>query len=252
MKIQNANFWTIKSKVEQKSRNRYGAVDFLERTLLRLEDEKGNEGWGEMMPIIFTTEKADNATKAMQTVTESLKKMSEIEPISNSNVIDNLHDLSELKAARSSIECALLDIESKREQKSFLEILLKQNVDFTSAFRDLSNTKDSFKEGDYIISLSKNKTSIVNWLGAWKKRISKERRSIENIKKDMKKVNPVYVPRNHILEKIIKEAVENEKFSLMNDLLDIIKNPFIEKKNKKYFSLPPSSNEIVRNTFCGT
>ena len=68
----------------------------------------------------------------------------------------------------------------------------------------------------------------------------------------MKKVNPVYVPRNHILEKIIKEAVENEKFSLMNDLLDIIKNPFNEKKNKKYFSLPPSSNQIVRNTFCGT
>ena len=69
MKIENANIWTIKSKVEQKSRNRYGAVDFLERTLLRLEDEKGNEGWGEMMPIIFTTEKADNATKALQTVT---------------------------------------------------------------------------------------------------------------------------------------------------------------------------------------
>ncbi len=123
MKIENANIWTIKSKVEQKSRNRYGAVDFLERTLLRLEDEKGNEGWGEMMPIIFTTEKADNATKAMQTITESLKKMSEIEPVSNSNVIDDLHDLSELKAARSSIECALLDIESKREQKSFLEKL---------------------------------------------------------------------------------------------------------------------------------
>ncbi len=142
--------------------------------------------------------------------------------------------------------------EDKKLIQSFLEILLKQNIDFTSAFRDLSNTKDSFKEGDLIISLSKNKTSIVNWLGAWKKRISKERRSIENIKKDMKKVNPVYVPRNHILEKIIKEAVENEKFSLMNDLLDIIKNPFNEKKNKKYFSLPPSSNQIVRNTFCGT
>ena len=108
-------------------------MNYLERTLLRLEDEKGNEGWGEMMPIIFTTEKADNATKAMQTITESLKKMSEIEPISNSNVIDVLHDLSELKAARSSIECALLDIESKREQKSLLEKLggshTKANLD---------------------------------------------------------------------------------------------------------------------------
>ena len=133
MKIVNANIWTIKNKVEQKSRNRYGAVNYLERTLLRLEDEKGNEGWGEMMPIIFTTEKADNATKAMQTVTESLKKMSEIEPVSNSNVIDDLHDLSELKAARSSIECALLDIESKREQKSLLKKLggshTKANLD---------------------------------------------------------------------------------------------------------------------------
>ena len=123
MKIENTNIWTIKSKVEQKSRNRYGAVNFLERTLLRLEDENGNEGWGEMMPIIFTTEKAENATKVIQNITESLKEMPEIEPISNSNVIDSLQDFSELKAARSSIECALLDIESKREQKSFVEKL---------------------------------------------------------------------------------------------------------------------------------
>ena len=121
MKIKNSNIWTIKSKVEQKSRNRYGAVNYLERTLLRLEDEEGNEGWGEMMPIIFTSEKADNATTAIQTAVESLKEMPEIEPVSNSNIIDTILDFSELKAARSSIECALLDIESKREQKDFLQ-----------------------------------------------------------------------------------------------------------------------------------
>ena len=123
MKIVKTNVWAMESKVEQKSRNRYGAVNLLERTLLRIEDEIGNEGWGEMMPVIFTSEKADNATKAIQITAEFLKESTEVESLSNSNFVDSILDFSELKASRSCIECALLDLESKREQKTFLNKL---------------------------------------------------------------------------------------------------------------------------------
>ena len=68
----------------------------------------------------------------------------------------------------------------------------------------------------------------------------------------MKKVNPIYIPRNHIMEEIIKEAVENNRYDLMNDLLNTIKDPFTEKTNKKHLSLPPKPNQVVKNTFCGT
>ncbi len=140
----------------------------------------------------------------------------------------------------------------KKLIESFLEILLKQNIDFTLGFRALTNTKNSVDKDNHLVSLSKNKKSMITWLNNWKKRIDKETNSIENIKNDMKKVNPMYIPRNHIIEEVIKEAVEYGKFSLMNDLLDTIRLPFTERKNKKHLSLPPSPNQVVRNTFCGT
>ena len=64
-------------------------------------------------------------------------------------------------------------------------------------------------------------------------------------------VNPIYIPRNHLVESVIESALQND-FSKMKNLLKIIKDPFNEKQVNKKFSLPPKSNEVVPNTFCGT
>ena len=67
----------------------------------------------------------------------------------------------------------------------------------------------------------------------------------------MKLVNPVYIPRNHIIEKIINEALQNnyKSFRAFNNCLS---NPFEEKKEYIEYSNAPLENEKVLETFCGT
>ena len=47
----------------------------------------------------------------------------------------------------------------------------------------------------------------------------------------MKNKNPLFIPRNHLVEKAINEAVEKCDFSMVNDLLEVLKKPF--EYNKK-------------------
>jgi uncharacterized protein YdiU (UPF0061 family) len=67
----------------------------------------------------------------------------------------------------------------------------------------------------------------------------------------MNLVNPVYIPRNHLVEKAIEKAIDNDysMFILMNEIL---KNTFVENDKFHKFALPPTPDEVVANTFCGT
>ena len=68
----------------------------------------------------------------------------------------------------------------------------------------------------------------------------------------MKSINPIYIPRNHLVEKIIDKAVNNNDFSMLREMLSLIREPYKNKKNMKKYSEPPSPREIIKNTFCGT
>jgi uncharacterized protein YdiU (UPF0061 family) len=67
----------------------------------------------------------------------------------------------------------------------------------------------------------------------------------------MNLVNPAYIPRNHLVEKAIEKAIDNDysMFILMNE---IYKNPFEENSKYHIYGLPPTPDEEVANTFCGT
>ena len=66
----------------------------------------------------------------------------------------------------------------------------------------------------------------------------------------MKQINPFVIPRNHIVEETINKTL-NKNYVLLDEFLEVMKNPFSETENKKFIS-PPKINEQVRNTFCGT
>jgi|TARA_B100000131_G_scaffold98141_1_gene95307 Uncharacterized conserved protein len=67
----------------------------------------------------------------------------------------------------------------------------------------------------------------------------------------MKLVNPVIIPRNHIVEEALNEA-ESGSLKAVQSLLEILDNPFSETtKNVQYRNgSPPGSPSYC--TFCGT
>ena len=60
------------------------------------------------------------------------------------------------------------------------------------------------------------------------------------------------IPRNHLIERAIKQGVENEDFSLMDDLMKVFKKPFDKTEEHIKYMSPPEDSEKVKQTFCGT
>ena len=74
---------------------------------------------------------------------------------------------------------------------------------------------------------------------------------INAVKKIMRNSNPIYIPRNHLVESAIT-ATRIGDFSKMNKLLEILENPYVLKKNSGIYQQPPTKSEEVFQTFCGT
>jgi serine/tyrosine/threonine adenylyltransferase len=128
----------------------------------------------------------------------------------------------------------------------FLEILEENKVDFTNGFRILSSVLQK-KEEFYV-----QNNKYLTWQQKWQDRIALENIDLEDISKKMDKINPILIPRNHIIAKIIARAVNENNYDDFHKFLEAAKKPFT--KNAKYseYYQGVKNEERVRNTFCGT
>ncbi len=141
--------------------------------------------------------------------------------------------------------------ENRKLIERFLEIMFNQKTDFTLTFRKLSESIENEEKKMKFFSLFKNEKHITNWYNNWVQRLKKENISKEKISNKMKTKNPLVIPRNHLVEKAINEAVEKSNFSMVDDLVEVLKKPF-ESNKKLNLIEPPKPNEDIKNTFCGT
>lgn len=65
-------------------------------------------------------------------------------------------------------------------------------------------------------------------------------------------VNPVYIPRNHLVEEAISAAEKQQDFEPFNRLVDLLANPFEFSRENDRYAIPPRPEQVVRQTFCGT
>jgi uncharacterized protein YdiU (UPF0061 family) len=68
----------------------------------------------------------------------------------------------------------------------------------------------------------------------------------------MKNVNPSIVPRNYKVENAINSAEQNNDFTDMENLCDILKNPYSDNQNIIKNIKAPSFVDKNYRTFCGT
>ena len=67
----------------------------------------------------------------------------------------------------------------------------------------------------------------------------------------MKKYNPLVIPRNHIVEEALNLAQEGD-LSLFTEFLDALRSPYNIEDIPNRFLDPPSKDQRVYQTFCGT
>jgi len=125
----------------------------------------------------------------------------------------------------------------KEMMESFLNYLEEEELDFTLAFRNLANLHE--KDSSFFPNISKLST----FQAQWEKRLTSPQ--------NFKTVNPLYIPRNHQVEKAIQNAYHGD-FKVFHELIQVLKSPFEENPNFVNYSLAPDEEQRVTHTFCGT
>ena len=134
----------------------------------------------------------------------------------------------------------------------FLSLLATYQVDFTVAFRRLSDAADRPDAEASLRGLFIEEQPFETWAGRWRSRLVREPDHTDTPGVRMRAVNPAFIPRNHRIEAMIEAAVEREDFSPFEELLLLLAAPFEDQACFVRYMDPPQPHERVGQTFCGT
>ncbi len=120
--------------------------------------------------------------------------------------------------------------------------LLQSNaVDHTSFFRNLSSAArgDTEPARSLVLDLA----AFDAWAQRW--------RALDPDADAMDRVNPVYIPRNHLVEQALTAATAGD-LAPLDRLLDVIRRPYQERPGLEKYALPAPDSFGAYRTFCGT
>jgi uncharacterized protein YdiU (UPF0061 family) len=136
--------------------------------------------------------------------------------------------------------------------QDLLDRMAANRADFTLTFRKLCNAAES-PEGDREVRvLFTDPEAYDLWAIGWRLRLNEESVSAVDRAEMIRKVNPAFIPRNHLVEAAINAAVERQDFQPFEELLEITSRPYDDRLGQERYSLPASPEESVTQTFCGT
>jgi uncharacterized protein YdiU (UPF0061 family) len=124
---------------------------------------------------------------------------------------------------------------------SLLELMEKNQGDYTNTFRSLSNATAVEQFPDEPLFKG---AEFLKWHKTWL-----AKKPDLNL---MRSRNPAVIPRNHLVEKALAAAVEKNDYSVLERLIAILQNPFIEPKDTAEYTSPAANGGEGYRTFCGT
>ena len=112
-------------------------------------------------------------------------------------------------------------------------------ADFTNTFAALStgSARDQFTD----------RAAYDSWHSDWQARLARE----DEAEARMAAANPLRIPRNHRMEEMISAAVEGDLAPFVR-LMGALSAPFEARDEWEDLSRPPTTDQIVPATFCGT
>ena len=122
-------------------------------------------------------------------------------------------------------------------------------VDFTSFFRALAMLLRG--DGAMLEKLLPAPDAMAPWIALWWEHIEREAMSPLEIADAMDAVNPIYVPRNHLVEAALG-AAEAGDLAPWLELLEVVRNPYAARPVWALFAGPAPSEFGPYKTFCGT
>jgi len=120
-----------------------------------------------------------------------------------------------------------------------------QSIDYTHFFRALPNVES-------VTNLFDDPGKITPWLQEREERLKREIRSEDTIHADMNAVNPIYIPRNHIIEDALQTASSSGDLTKVKTLLNVLSDPFTQRNGYEKYARAAPLDAAKYQTFCGT
>ncbi|WP_076410195.1 YdiU family protein [Shewanella sp. UCD-KL12] len=134
--------------------------------------------------------------------------------------------------------------------EQLLESMEKQDVDFTQLFRQLAVDLES--NTNTCKAYFNDPSLFLAWRELWLVRLSKDELTpIESVSL-MNKVNPVYIPRNHLVERAIEAAEQDADYGPFEQLVAVLAEPYTPQKGEDDYAKPAPESFGKYTTFCGT
>jgi uncharacterized protein YdiU (UPF0061 family) len=130
-----------------------------------------------------------------------------------------------------------------------LAILAPQGVDFTSFFRALASTARGLRSGAR--DLFTDRAPFDAWAVRWQAELDRDPRDPQAIAAAMDRVNPLYIPRNHVVEAALAAATAGD-LDPFHRLLDAVGAPFDERPGLTAYAEPAPESFGRYVTYCGT
>jgi serine/tyrosine/threonine adenylyltransferase len=131
-----------------------------------------------------------------------------------------------------------------------LGVLAEDGVDFTLGFRALSDVL----RGDRapLRALFDSRAPLEAWLARWEARLDGEGADREARAASMDESNPIYIPRNHLVEEALEAAEEGLDLVPVQTMLDVLSDPFTPRAGLERYAEPAPPHFTPYVTFCGT
>lgn len=134
----------------------------------------------------------------------------------------------------------------------YLQLLHTHQVDFTLGWRRLSEALVGQPQALQSL-FGAGAPALSPWLDRWQARLAIQGHPAADIAGRMDRTNPIYIPRNHLVENALGAATESRDMRLFDRLLAIITQPWNERPEDALCALPGTPEQTAGfRTFCGT
>jgi uncharacterized protein YdiU (UPF0061 family) len=130
-----------------------------------------------------------------------------------------------------------------------LVLMQAQAVDHTSLFRSLSDVVRSRPE--QARALFTEPQAFDEWTIRWTAARTNDSRPGAVVADEMDSVNPIYIPRNHLVEDALTAATDGD-LAPFDRLLDVVTHPFEARPGHDEYARPAPLDQGPYRTFCGT
>jgi uncharacterized protein YdiU (UPF0061 family) len=136
--------------------------------------------------------------------------------------------------------------------QDLLACMANYGADFTLTFRRLCNAALGTEGEGALRGMFADTGAIDAWLPRWRQRLASEGGDPAQRRDAMRRANPLFIPRNHLVEEAIAAAQNARDFELFESLLTVFSAPYGDQPGFERYADPPRPDQIVHETFCGT